>query len=683
MPKLEVIPCMLNQYQDEIMKGMTRFSVAVCHRRMGKTVLAIIKLIMAAVDCQRSLPRYAYVAPTMKQAREAAWDYLKQYTRVIPGRKVNETRACVDLPNGARITLYGAENADALRGIYLDGLVMDEVAWMRDTVWDMIFRPFLMDREGWAFFIGTPMGKNMFYDLYQNSFDKEENPDWSSFMYKVNQTNVLKPEEIDKYKKNSSPDAFAQEFMCSFEASIKGAYYANILTDIEKKGQLGSYPWLPNYQVHTAWDLGFKDDTSIWFYQKPPGGYPRIIDYYESRQKAIPEYIKVLLDKGKQYLYGQHYAPHDVKRHELGSGKTIKEIALNLGLRFQDVRRIPVQDGIDNARMFLQRCYFNTDNKAVDKAVEKLRAYRTEYDEKKSVFGKRPRHDRSCLTGDTKIRTLSGWYPIKELVGKDFYIWSYNFDQHRLIPAKANKCWKTKTVNKIINITLDNESEIKCTPDHLFLRRDEQYIEAQQLTIGDSLMPFYETFSKDYTKVHLNDGTLAVEHMYVYSVFNGFTDDGHHIHHIDSNKLNNNPENLQKLTIHDHISLHSAKMGWKYKHKDNCRLVINHKVINIEVIEETHDVYDISVPEYHNFVAEGVVLHNSHASDAFRYLAVSYEEEDPSLLGGSVQQRNNVLNYKRKKLQGVSRTKKRKTNHVVGSSQYKGNMELDKEGLWK
>jgi phage terminase large subunit len=161
---------------------------------------------------------------------------------------------------------------------------------------------------------------------------------------------------------------------------------------------LGGYPWVPEYPVYTAWDLGYKDDTVVWFYQKPPGGFTRIIDYYESNQKGMLQYANMI--NQKPYFYGQHYAPHDVRKHELGTGKTILEAASKYGLNFKVVRKIPIQDGISYVRSFLPRCYFNTDNEHVAEAVDHIRSYRRDYDERLSVFRKKPLHDGASHAAD-------------------------------------------------------------------------------------------------------------------------------------------------------------------------------------------------------------------------------------------------------------------------------------------
>jgi len=400
MTKLITIPYNPTSYQLQIHEEMDRFSVIVAHRRFGKTYLSVNQLIRRALSMDVAnypMPRFAYIAPTNKQAVDIAWEYLKYFSKFVPGTKTNETNHYVQFSNTARITVYGAENSDNLRGMYLDGVVLDEVAMMKESVWGNVIRPLLADRKGWALFIGTPMGKNLFYKLYKRG-GNDDYTDWKSFLFTVNDTDVLDPTEVESNRKDLSIDEFAQEFLCSFEASIKGAYYANILSNMEEEGRMGGYPWIPEYPVYTAWDLGYKDDTVVWFYQKPPGGFTRIIDYYESNQKGMLQYANMI--QQKPYFYGQHYAPHDVRKHELGSGKTIIETSANYGLKFKVVKKIPLQDGIDYVRMFLPRCYFNTDNEHVAEAVDHIRSYRRDYDERLSVFRKKPLHNASSHAAD-------------------------------------------------------------------------------------------------------------------------------------------------------------------------------------------------------------------------------------------------------------------------------------------
>ncbi len=193
-----------------------RFCVIVAHRRLGKTVCAVNHLIKKAAGCKRRSGQYAYIAPQRNQAKDIAWAYLKYYTAPIPGRVVNETELSVTLPNGARIRIYGADNPDSLRGIYLDGVVIDEVAQMKPELWGEIIRPALSDRQGWAVFIGTPKGMNLFHELYQRALTT---PGWFGGIWRVDQTKVIPEEELAAVRQELSAAQYRQEFLCDFSAS--------------------------------------------------------------------------------------------------------------------------------------------------------------------------------------------------------------------------------------------------------------------------------------------------------------------------------------------------------------------------------------------------------------------------------------------------------------------------------
>jgi len=195
-----------------------RFAVLVAHRRMGKTVLAVNQLIKRAVTDSKTRSVYGYVAPFRNQAKTIAWEYLKHYTDPIPGREVNESELFVMLPNGSKIRLFGADNPDALRGHYFDGLVLDEVAQIKREVWDEILQPALSDRKGWAVFIGTPKGINLFHDLYLAA-SKDNSGLWTTMLYRVTDTDALDAAEVERLKAEMSDNAFRQEYLCDFSAS--------------------------------------------------------------------------------------------------------------------------------------------------------------------------------------------------------------------------------------------------------------------------------------------------------------------------------------------------------------------------------------------------------------------------------------------------------------------------------
>jgi len=296
-----VLPYKPRPQQAELHRAMRskRFAVLVCHRRFGKTIYAINRLIRRALASDKPDYRGAYVAPLLKQAKAVAWDYLKFYAGRIAGATFNEAELRVDIPSGRverdqdgqvvpdsrvkSIRLYGANNPDALRGIYLDDLVMDEVAQMPRNLWTQILRPALADRKGCALFIGTPQGRDFFYQLYQQA---QHDPDWLAAMYRASETGILDPDELAAARREMSPEEYEQEFECSFTAAIRGAYFAALMADAERSGRITDVPYDPTLPVHTAWDLGVSDSTSIWFLQAHPGGKFAAIDFTRPRARA-------------------------------------------------------------------------------------------------------------------------------------------------------------------------------------------------------------------------------------------------------------------------------------------------------------------------------------------------------------------------------------------------------------
>lgn len=202
-----------------------RFAVLVAHRRMGKTVLAVNHLIKRALTDGKERGFYAYVAPFRTQAEQIAWGYLKHFTDPIPLIKYNEQKLQLTLPNGASIRIFGADNPDSLRGLYFDGVVLDEVAQMKPETWTEIIRPALADRLGWAVFIGTPKGINLFSQTYDQALklQREGNKDWIAMLYSVDQTGAIAPAELEALKAEMSDNEFRQEFLCDFAAAADNA----------------------------------------------------------------------------------------------------------------------------------------------------------------------------------------------------------------------------------------------------------------------------------------------------------------------------------------------------------------------------------------------------------------------------------------------------------------------------
>ena len=382
-----------------------RWVVAVCHRRFGKTVLAINQLQKKAMTCDKPRPRFAYIAPTYKQGKAVAWDYLKHYAAPIPGVQVNESELRVDYPNGGQVRIYGADNESGLRGIYLDGVVMDEYGLMSATVWEEVVFPTLTDRKGWAFFIGTPNGKNQFYEIVQKA---KAEPGWFFAEYKASASNVFAPEDTDAIRAAMTQDSYDQEYECSFEASVKGAVFAREMQAVRESGRIKPIPFEPRLPVDTSWDLGMDDSTAIWFSQSVAGGEIRLLAYYENRGHGLHHYVGVLREQAAKWgwAYGDHWLPHDVEVKELGTGQSRLEILQSLGLHgAQPVKRaLSLDDGINAVRMLLPKCWFN--QTACEQGIEALKHYHWAQQTDNATGPSKPVHDWASHGADA-FRTLA------------------------------------------------------------------------------------------------------------------------------------------------------------------------------------------------------------------------------------------------------------------------------------
>ena len=368
-------------------KRNRRWAIAVCHRRAGKTVACINELIRKAERCTHPNPRFAYIAPQLNQAKDIAWSYLLDFTdHLAPERKTNATELWVELPtNGARIRIYGADNPDRLRGIYLDGVVLDEFGDMDPAMWTQVLRPALSDREGWAIFIGTPKGRNLFWRLWSQA---AEDPDWYRLELKASATGLIAAKELADARKAMSDDEYAQEYECSFDAAVRGAYFARELQQAEADGRVTRVPHDPRLPVHTAWDLGIADSTVIWFLQTV-GRETRLIDVLKGEGVGLDWYARRLAER--DWLWGNHYLPHDAQVRELGTGKSRVEVLHALGVKATLCPNIPLEDGIHAARLLLPTCWFDAEKCRA--GLEALRMYRREWDDKAQEFHARPLHN--------------------------------------------------------------------------------------------------------------------------------------------------------------------------------------------------------------------------------------------------------------------------------------------------
>lgn len=383
-----------------------RWACIVFHRRGGKTVACVNDLHTRALYTPKKNARFAYIAPFYRQAKDVAWMYLKEAT-LDSAVKVKESELSVELFNGAKITLYGADNPDALRGIYLDGVVLDEFGDCRPALWAEVILPTLTDRQGWATFIGTPKGKNHFYQIREMA---RKSDDWYYLEMKASESGILPKKELEMARGLMDVDQFAQEYECSFEAAVKGTYYSHLISLMEKghindpdaMPQITRVAWDPDLPVNVVQDLGFTDSTALWFWQHRVDGIG-VINYEEHDSQPLPFYFDLL--KAQPYEYDTIWLPHDARAKSLQTGRsTIEqylEFVRNQGLNWE-IRLVPkldLQHGIDAVRFILPHCYIDQEN--CSDGIEALRAYRRSYNEITKSFSPRPQHDWSSHGSDS------------------------------------------------------------------------------------------------------------------------------------------------------------------------------------------------------------------------------------------------------------------------------------------
>ena len=384
-----------------------RWACLVAHRRAGKTVACVNDLIYRALTLDKPHGRYAYVAPYLGQGKEVAWEYLQRFSRPI-AKDINIAELRVILNNGSSIRIHGADNPDRLRGSYLDGVILDEFADFRPGVWGEVVRPMLADRQGWATFIGTPKGKNEFYERYEQAVADRN---WFTARLLASETAILPEVELAAARKDMTPEQYAQEFECSFQAAITGAYFALEMAQAEQEGRITNVAYDDRIPVHTAWDLGIGDATSIWFWQVA-GKEIRIIDWHEDHGRSLSHYADVLHSRG--YRYGDDWVPHDARVRELGTGRTRVETLASLRRKPRLVPDHRVMDGINAARLTLDRVWFDADRCA--RGIEALKQYRADFDEKARTFRDAPRHDWTSHSADAFRYLCMAW---RELVPEE------------------------------------------------------------------------------------------------------------------------------------------------------------------------------------------------------------------------------------------------------------------------
>lgn len=375
---------------DALLTGGIDRALFIWHRRAGKDKTCFNLMLKKS---QERVGNYYYIFPTYTQGKKALWDAIdKDGFKVrdhcppdLLAGEPNNTEMKLPLVNGSTVQIIGADNIDSIVGTNPVGIVLSEYALMAPSVLDFL-RPILRENGGWLVVNFTPRGQNHAYDLYEAVRD---NPEWYVSVLTIDDTGVLTTADIDAERAaGMSEELIQQEFYVSFEAGNVGSYYGRLLADASAEGRLTRVAVEPGLPVHTRWDLGVGDATSIWCWQDV-GRERRFVHYYESSGEGLPHYIAWLQRLG--CVFGRHYAPHDIAVREFSSGVSRLDTARTLGIRFEVVPQHSVEDGIEAVRQELPRCWFDKDH--CKQGIAALRAYTKDYDEQRGVWRDRPRHD--------------------------------------------------------------------------------------------------------------------------------------------------------------------------------------------------------------------------------------------------------------------------------------------------
>ena len=342
----------------------------------------------------KTVGNYYYFYPTYSQGRKALWDnrtkagvaYLDFFPKEMVQSK-NGHEMKIVMKNGSLFQVIGLEDVDNVMGPNPRGCVFSEYSLLNPKAWDLI-RPILAENGGWAIFNYTPRGKNHGYKLYETN---KNNPKWFVEKLGVNETNAVSLEAINEEREAGMPeDMVQQEFYCSFISAIQGSIYWQEVEAAEKNNQFTDVPYDPRLLVHTVWDLGKNDTNCIGFYQSN-GLTVRKIDYLSGNRKGLPDWIREV--KAKPYNYGKHFAPHDIQvsDYSLTGNQSRWEVARDLGIEFEIIPNLSIQEGIEAGRRLFKRLYVDK-TKCAD-FLEAIPQYTREYDEDLKIFKDRPLHD--------------------------------------------------------------------------------------------------------------------------------------------------------------------------------------------------------------------------------------------------------------------------------------------------
>jgi len=361
---------------------------------------------------------YYHLFPTGRQGRKAIYEgigkngirYMDHFPKEIIARK-NDQEMLVEVKGAKGNSIYQVvgtdKGMDYLRGTNPVGVIFSEYSRMSPAVWDTI-RPILRENDGWAIFAYTPWGENHGYDIYNMAKDNDE---WFASLLTVDDTvdhdgtRLISDSDVEEERNSGmSKEMVAQEFYCSFQSALPGAYFASEMESALEQGRITQVAYEPELPVSTYWDLGVSDANAIWFAQHV-GNETRLIDYYENSGEGLVHYIQLL--RSKEYVYDRHHAPHDIEVREFSTGRSRRDTALNLGIDFMVGKKIDKMEAIDSLRRFLGRCWFDQDKCKV--GIAALRNFHKAFNDKTRTFSS-PVHDWSSHGVDALLECSNAYY---------------------------------------------------------------------------------------------------------------------------------------------------------------------------------------------------------------------------------------------------------------------------------
>lgn len=380
----------LREWQKDYIRNKKRFNVLVVHRRAGKTVGAVLDIIIVMMQERGD---YWYIAPTYRQAKKIAWRLIQKFWDQIWGFNYNSSELIVSFTNGSTLSLFGAENPDSLRGLDLKWVIFDEYAQQPSSIYGEIVFPMINANGWWVTWIGTPKGKNSFYQLYKRAKEDER---FYTALLTYKETKLLSEEQIGDARAEMTPEEFEQEYMCSWDASIKWAVYGKELQLAHAEWRVRSWIYNPELEVTTFWDLGISDAMAIIFVQTVWQEI-RIVDHYSNTGYWLEHYSEVLKQKG--YNYKEHWFPHDIRHRELATGTSRIETAIKF--LWKNCKIVPmntIESGINAARLIFKNLWIE---ESLDWFINNVSLYQYELDEKLGIYKKQPKHDFTSHDADS------------------------------------------------------------------------------------------------------------------------------------------------------------------------------------------------------------------------------------------------------------------------------------------